>query len=252
MNLHTSDSQTFDSLFLQNPWRHSRTIYFKYLSQALLQQVQILFQYSSNNHDSFPPTINTFSASLLTPLVYKISLNPVQLLELYPATPSTTMNNIFGLLILFTAVLAAPTDPKAGKCTFNLLHHRYCIPVPELSNATLWAWDWKTTVLFNSVTCPIGETVRYPIGQIMLDWKPNRTEFAQTEVSIRGKTLSIGREDTPDMIGFRYGENGGCRWNENTTAGAQGEGCGWCDRMAWIADSDKGVCNAFGRVSLVR
>jgi hypothetical protein len=162
------------------------------------------------------------------------------------------MKNIFSLLALSATILAAPTDPKAGKCAFNLLHHRYCIPVPELTNSALRVWDWKTAVQFNSLTCPIGETVGYLVGQLMLDWKPNRTEFAQAEMSLRGETLSIGREDIPDVIGFRYDENGGCRWNSNSTAGAQGEGCGWCDRTAWVANSDKGGCNAFGRVSCVR
>jgi hypothetical protein len=148
--------------------------------------------------------------------------------------------------------MAVPTDPKAGKCAFSLLHHRFCIPVPELTNATQLAWDWKITVQFNALTCPIGETVTYPTVPVMLDWYPNRTEFEQFGMNIRGKSLSVGREDTPNMIGFRYGKNRGCRWNETTMVGAQGEGCGWCERTAWVTDFDKRSCNEFGKVSYLR
>jgi hypothetical protein len=71
-------------------------------------------------------------------------------------------------------------------------------------------------------------------------------------MNIRGKSLSVDREDTPNVIGFRYGKNGGCRWNETTMVGAQGERCGWCGRTAWVTDLDKRSCDEFGKVSYLR
>lgn len=92
----------------------------------------------------------------------------------------------------------------------------------------------------------------YPTEQIKLDQSPNKTDFARWVMSIREETWSIGKEDTPDVIGFSYGENGWCKWNENAMASVQGAGCGWCDRAAWVTDLDKGSCYEFGKVSRVR
>lgn len=85
----------------------------------------------------------------------------------------------------------------------------------------------------------------YPTEQIKLDQSANKTDFAQWAMTIRGKTLSIGKEDMPDVIGLRYGENKWCRWNENTMAGVQGvDGVTWRHGLQiWI----KGVAMNLGR-----